>query len=492
MKLKALLAVALLSFLSSAGLVAAAPESSTAAAVPYRKFVIYYGWYFDSEGRPGPDVDRIISAKPEYVISPYHTSTGQVNLKPAVMEKFHESGIKVLIYVATGNGWRDLDGALEEMKTGFDNGADGVMLDEVAMLHEKWQVDYYRKIYDYAKSFGSEKIVIANPGSILVSESVMSVSDILSFEHQWRLAPHIDWFSKYPATRFMGISSNDIANVMGYKVDGDVAASDTVESWQSGVAYHYSTNKYTDLPPWFGQYQAALDEHAASGSTLHEVSVRTVGTDGKEIKGLWVEVTRNGRVVVTGFSPTKFMLPEGGNYQVGAANYQNFIFSRWQDGTESSPRDVSVGGELELTAVYKNDLANLRVESFDSLGNSIRGLYVSVIRDGAVVGSGQTPLHLQLPAGQQYSLQANSSGYFQFARWDDGTTIPTRQVRLTQDSNVAAYYDGAPADTSAYSACSQDYQQQVAGSMLEGGPLAGLLELHMRKSLMASAGCAFQ
>jgi hypothetical protein len=477
LKLKALLAVVLLSFLSSAGLVAAAPESSTAAAVSYRKFVIYYGWYFDSEGRPGPDIDRIISAKPEYVISPYHTSTGQVNLKPEVMDKFHESGIKVLIYVATGNGWRNLDGALEEMKTGFDNGADGVMLDEVAMLHEKWQV-------------GSEKIVIANPGSILVSESVMSVSDILSFEHQWRLAPHIDWFSKYPATRFMGISSNDIANVMGYRVDGDVAASDTVESWQSGVAYHYSTDKYTDLPPWFGQYQTALDEHAASGSKLHEVSVRTVGMDGKEIKGLWVEVARNGRVVVTGFSPTKFMLPEGGNYQVGAANYQNFIFSRWQDGAESSPRDVSVGGDLELTAVYKNDLANLRVESFDSMGNSIRGLYVSVSRDGAVVSSGQTPLHLQLPADQQYSLQANSSGYFQFARWDDGTNV--RQVNLTQDSHVAAYYDGAPAGINAYSACSQDYQQQVAGSMLEGGPLAGLLELHMRKSLMASAGCAFQ
>ncbi|HEY3094872.1 MAG TPA: hypothetical protein VGJ42_03835 [Nitrososphaera sp.] len=35
----------------------------------------------------------------------------------------------------------------------------------------------------------------------------------------------------------------------------------------------------------------------------------------------------------------------------------------------------------------------------------------------------------------------------------------------------------------------QDYQQQVADSVFKSGPLVGLLELKMRKSIMASAGC---
>jgi hypothetical protein len=97
-KLKAFLAMMLLSsFLSFSSIVAATSEPGLA----YRKFVIYYGWYSDSEGRPGPDLDRITRSKPEYVISPYYTSTGLVNLKPEMMDRLHESGTKVLVYVAT-------------------------------------------------------------------------------------------------------------------------------------------------------------------------------------------------------------------------------------------------------------------------------------------------------------------------------------------------------------------------------------------------------
>lgn len=97
-KLKAFLAMMLLSsFLSFSSIVAATSEPGVA----YRKFVIYYGWYSDSEGRLGPDLDRITRSKPEYVISLYYTSTGLVNLKPEVMDRLHESGVKVLVYVAT-------------------------------------------------------------------------------------------------------------------------------------------------------------------------------------------------------------------------------------------------------------------------------------------------------------------------------------------------------------------------------------------------------
>jgi hypothetical protein len=66
----------------------------------------------------------------------------------------------------------------------------------------------------------------------------------------------------------MGISSNDIANVMGYSVDVEPAVSDTIEAWQIGIGYHFSTNTYTTLAPWYESYQAALDEHAVSSAQL--------------------------------------------------------------------------------------------------------------------------------------------------------------------------------------------------------------------------------
>jgi hypothetical protein len=476
-----------LSFLSSSTVIAAAPEQGATA---YRKFVIYYGWYSDGRGETGQEIERIIAARPEFVISPYHTSTGQVNLKPEVVNRFHAAGIKVLVYVATGNGDRDLDGVLQEMKTGLDNGADGVFLDEVATLHSDWQVDHYREIYDHAKSFGAERMVIANPGTILVNEKVMSVSDILSFEHQWRLAPHIDWFSKYPATRFMGISSNDIANVMGYGVDEESAARDTIEAWQGGIGYHFSTSKYTALEPWFEEYQEALEDHAVSGTALQELQVRTVDSEGAEIRQLWMEVKRNDRVVITGFSPARFLLPEG-TYEVGAGNYQSFVFSNWQDGETSTYHSVTLAGAAELVAVYRSELADLRVESYDNLGNSVRGMHVTVSRGGDAVAEGFTPLSLRLPLGQ-YSIAASGHEHYGFERWDDGSQV--REASLAGDVKATAYYDNLLADklgAGIFTVC-PDYRQQVADSMLEAGPLAGMLELQMRKSVMASAGCAAQ
>jgi hypothetical protein len=486
LRLKGFLAVIFLSFLSSSTVIAAAPEQGSTT---YRKFVVYYGWYSDSRGELGSEIDRIIAARPEFVISPYHTSTGQVNLSLEVIEKFHDAGIKVLVYVATGNGERDLDDVLKEIKTGLDSGADCVMLDEVAMLHSDWQVNYYNEIYDYVKSFGSERLVIANPGSILVNEKVMSVSNIVSFEHQWRLASHIDWFSKCPATRFMGISSNDIANVMGYKVDGEAAARDSIEAWQGGIGYHYSINTYTTLAPWFEKYQKALEDYAVSGAELQELQVKTVDTEGSEIKGLWIEVKKNGRVVITGFSPTKFLLPEG-TYEVEPGNYQSFIFSKWQDGETSPHHSVTIADATELVAIYKSDLASLRVESYDNLGNSVKGMRVTVSGGSGVVAEGLTLLSLRLPVGQ-YSIEALSHEYYKFDRWDDGSQV--RQANLGQDARVAAYYDNMLADrlgTEIFASC-KDYQQ-VADSMLKSGPLAGVLEFHMRKSVMASAGCAIQ
>src|SRR5688572_9005939 len=109
-----------LSFLSSSTVIAAAPEQGTTT---YRKFVIYYGWYSDGRGEHGPEIERIVAARPEFVISPYLTSTGQLNLTPEIMDRFHEAGIKVIVYVATGNGNRDLDSVFGEIKAGLDGGA---------------------------------------------------------------------------------------------------------------------------------------------------------------------------------------------------------------------------------------------------------------------------------------------------------------------------------------------------------------------------------
>lgn len=480
MKLKkALAALLFLSFLSSSGIASASQEQTSA----YRKFVIYYGWYSDGDGRLGHDIDRIIRSKPEYVVSPYYTSSGIVNLTPQVISKFSDNGIGILTYIATGNAGRDLDSVMGEIRTGIEAGAAGVMLDEVATLHNRWEVDYYEKIYEYVKSFGAEKVVVANPGSIMVNESVMSVSDILCFEHQWRLASALDWFSNYPAERFMGISSNDITGVMGYGVDGEVALRDTVESWQNGIGYHYSTDTYTRLPSWFEDYQSGLSDFIVSGAQLGELAVRVVDTEGNEINGLWIEVRNDGRMVAAGFSPATFLLPEG-SHQVIASNYQNYIFAKWQDGSAVPHHDIvaAQASPVELVAVYRNEQAELLVDSADLAGKPIRDMQVAVLREGDVVAEGKTPFQMRLPPGT-YSVIASSSKYYAFDQWSDGFRGNATTVELLHDTRVIAHYASALMGKLGMVQCGADSKERVAESMLKGGTLGALLELRMINSV---------
>ena len=468
-----------LSFLSSSGIASAAPEQAST----YRKFVIYYGWYSDGDGRLGHDIDRIIRSNPEYVVSPYYTSSGIVNLTPQVITKFNENGIGILTYIATGNAGRDLDSVMDEIRTGIESGAAGVMLDEVATLHNRWEIDYYEKIYDYVKSFGAEKVVVANPGSIMVNESVMSVSDIVCFEHQWRLASALDWFSNYPPERFMGISSNDIAGVMGYGVDGEMALRDTVESWQNGIGYHYSTDTYTRLPSWFEDYQEGLQDFIISGAQLGELAVKVVDTEGNEIEGLWIEVRKDGRAVASEFSPAKFLLPEG-SHQVIASNYQNYIFSKWQDGSTVPHHDIVAAEDspVELVAVYKNQQAELLIDSTDLAGKRIRGVHVAVLWEGSGVAEGKTPFQMRLPPGT-YSVIASSSKYYTFDHWSDNSASNVTTVELLHDTTVIAKYSSAVMGKLSTVQCGGDFKEKVAESMLRDGTLGALLELHMIKSV---------
>ena len=133
---------------SSPTVIAAASEqgpSSSSTPITYRKYVIYYGSYYTHDGKVGPEVDRIINAKPEFVVSPHHSSAGEVNLKPEIMKLFHDNNIKVMVYVATGYASTDLGIVFDEIKTAFDSSADGVMLDEVAMLQTQLQVDIIKR-----------------------------------------------------------------------------------------------------------------------------------------------------------------------------------------------------------------------------------------------------------------------------------------------------------------------------------------------------------
>ncbi len=87
----------------------------------------------------------------------------------------------------------------------------------------------------------------------------MEVAGRVMVEHQWRnLRLGSLWSFRYPAQRFMGVSSNE-DHAMGYAVDEPRVVEDTREAWRAGIGWHSSTGRYIELPDWFGAYMRAVN-----------------------------------------------------------------------------------------------------------------------------------------------------------------------------------------------------------------------------------------
>jgi hypothetical protein len=215
-------------------------------------FVIYYGWLIsDPDGTPNAEAQAIAAARPALLVASFYTfDPVYPNLSPQVRDLMHEAGIRIYAYVDTDYAQRDRNLAIAEAGDYLSQGVDGIFYDQVCNFLDNKPLDYYQELYDYVHNQG--KSVIVNPGIGKPGEEIMNVTDILMVEHAWReLYQTNSWFANYPSERFMGNSSNEYP---GYEVDNESAVRYTRESWENGVGWHFSTDRYITLPDWFGDY----------------------------------------------------------------------------------------------------------------------------------------------------------------------------------------------------------------------------------------------
>ena len=219
-------------------------------------YVIYYGHLVGRDGEMTEQTSRILAARPDLVVVPHSFPDGELNLTPAVHGQFEASGIKVLTYVWTNYGQRNLDEVRADIDRQMASGVDGVFIDEVTNLTTRGEYDYYSAIYRHVKGYGQGSIVVMNPGHYAVEERVTQISDIVSLEEEWVYHDRMPWITRYPPAEFMGVSSNEYCDQC---VTGENAAGKTAQAWDSGIGYHYSTDMYIDLPAWFGGYAESLN-----------------------------------------------------------------------------------------------------------------------------------------------------------------------------------------------------------------------------------------
>lgn len=131
--------------------------------------------------------------------------------------------------------------------------------------------------------------------------------------------------------------------------NGDTDRSRTFAATDSAqimtAAYGTSQNA---VPP---EEDNSNGEEQSPQQTTGTISVATVDSSGNQIYGYYTTLSQNDNVIQTGFSPAEFTVSSGQTYQVAVADYGQYVFDHWLDGSTGRFHDAETGDSL--VAVYR-------------------------------------------------------------------------------------------------------------------------------------------
>lgn len=191
--------------------------------------------------------------------------------------------------------------------------------------------------------------------------------------------------------------------------------------------------------------------HAAT-TTTKTLTVSSETTSGSTISGLYVVLEQDGGVISTGFTPVSWKLDVGDSYQILAEDYGQYSFSEWSSGDTSDPTTITASSSLSsLTAIYSSSggggsgvPSSITVNSVNTAGGTLSGLYVALEQSGTVINTGFTPVTFSVVAGDSYQISAESYGQYTFSQWSTGdTSDPTTVVAPSGADSITAIYSSA-------------------------------------------------
>jgi hypothetical protein len=136
---------------------------------------------------------------------------------------------------------------------------------------------------------------------------------------------------------------------LAYTVDINKQYKVCVSNYQNYIFDHWnngSTNSCRTVTP------AQNMTLTAYYKTSVTIQVRSLGLDGSPITGLWTEISTANKLVKTGYTTLSYSGSSGIQYTICVANYQNYIFDHWNNGSTNSCRTVTPAQAITLTAYY--------------------------------------------------------------------------------------------------------------------------------------------
>jgi Spherulation-specific family 4 len=174
----------------------------------------------------------------------------------AAVRKTQQKGISVLAYTYTGYGTRDPNVVKSKVKAAFDNyRVDGIFFDEVPTsceaggLYAKDNLEYYRRLTDYARNFEGPAITVLNPGTQPPTDcGWMSIASILVTFEDATYTTYKDTYVDYP---WMHVYGRERFWHLIYSVPGETEMKKTLElARQRRAGWVYVTDDGPDGNPW--------------------------------------------------------------------------------------------------------------------------------------------------------------------------------------------------------------------------------------------------
>ena len=189
-----------------------------------------------------------------------------------------------------------------------------------------------------------------------------------------------------------------------------------------GGAYYYGEYATLTATPYSGYEFVGWSD--GSTQSTHQVLVTgnatytaTFTQGGTTYYTVTTYVSPNGAGTVTGAGT----YPAGATATLAATANSGYTFNRWNDGSTSNPRTVTVNNNMSFTAYFTTNQYTITVLANPSNGGTVTG--------GGTYNYGATA-----------TLTATPANGFEFLQWSDGNTNSTRYITVTQNATYTALF----------------------------------------------------
>ncbi len=339
------------------------------------------------------------------------------------------SGIVVLGYVDTGYGSKNATTIESEMNS-YKNwyGVNGIFFDTMSSVPGK--EIFYKHLSDYAKSIGLT-YTVGNPGTDTSPSYIGTVDNIVIYDNKGLppLSLFEGWHENFAKSNFSFLSY-DVSNLNKTYVDN-------VTKY---VQYLYITdltlpNPFVVLSSQIDELVSSIETGGQNGGTV-SVNLNTYSDDDKPLDGLWT-IVKSDKNATTGFSPFSFSAIAGQQYNITVANFHNYVFDHWDDGTTKNTRVIVPTQNVTLTAYYATNQTIPNQTNSTTVSNQTNSTTVS--NQTSAIES--TPSQLSSYQGQIVNQMKNVGSVIVNTMYPNGDRADYTILSFTiyQDTNQSLY-----------------------------------------------------